>query len=122
MDVETNMSAFIRKNLTDTPEFEIVKQKHSWTLNLYTSMTIVATIFTLGRAFCYFIFSTVASMKLHEATFEKVMGATMKFFDTHRVGNVLNRFSRDLAIIDEHIPYIIFDAFRVRFLIFENDC
>lgn len=88
-------------------------EKHTWTLNLYTTMTLVATLFTLGRAFYYFIFSTVVSIKLHKVTFEKIMGATMKFFDNNMVGNILNRFSRDLALIDEYIPYIIFDAFRV---------
>lgn len=76
-------------------------------------MTIMASLFTLGRAFFYFIFSTIASIRLHKVTFEKIMGATMQFFDTHRLGNILNRFSRDLAIVDENIPYIIFDAFRV---------
>lgn len=76
-------------------------------------MTLMASLFTLGRAFFYFIFSTVASIRLHKVTFEKIMGATMHFFDTHRLGNILNRFSRDLAIVDENIPYIIFDAFRV---------
>lgn len=108
------MSVFKINNLTDTPEYQAAVKKHTWTLNLYTTMTLVATLFTLGRAFCYFIFSTVVSIRLHKVTFEKIMGATMKFFDNHMVGNILNRFSRDLALIDEYIPYIIFDAFRVR--------
>lgn len=103
-----------QKNLTDTTEYHTALAKHTWTLNLYTTMTLVATLFTLGRAFCYFIFSTLASIRLHRNAFEKIMGATMSFFDTHMLGNILNRFSRDLSIIDEYIPYIIFDAFRVR--------
>lgn len=113
VDLESNISAYKRKNLTDLPEYHAAMAKHTWTLNLYTMMTLVATLFTLGRAFCYFIFSTIASMKLHKASFENIIGASMKFFDTHLVGNILNRFSRDLAIIDEYVPYIIFDAFRV---------
>lgn len=76
-------------------------------------MIFVATLFTLGRALGYFSFSSRASVKLHKVAFEKIIGATMKFFDTHMVGNVLNRFSRDLAIIDEYIPYITFDTFTV---------
>lgn len=114
VDAESSLSILKKKNLTNTPDYEAVEARHTWTLNLYTTVTIVATLFTLARAFFYFIFSTVASIRLHKASFEKIMGATMLFFDTYKLGNILNRFSRDLAIVDEYIPYIIFDAFRVR--------
>lgn len=76
-------------------------------------MVGVATIFTLGRAFAFFLFSSRASVRLHKKIIAKILSATMLFFDTHYVGNILNRFSRDLALIDEVIPYIVFDAIRV---------
>lgn len=80
---------------------------------MYTIMVGVATVFTLGRAFSFFLFSSRASVRLHNAIFQKILQASMQFFDTHLIGNILNRFSRDLGTIDEYIPYIIFDAFRV---------
>lgn len=113
VDVEQNISDFVAKNLTNTPEYEIVRKNHSWTLLIYSIMVGVATLFTLGRAFAYFLFSSRASVRLHKIIFEKIINAKMLFFDTHFVGNILNRFSRDLALIDEVIPYIVFDAIRV---------
>lgn len=81
---------------------------------MYTMMIGVATAFTLGRAFAFFLFTSRASVRLHNAIFKNILQASMQFFDTHLIGNILNRFSRDLGLIDEYIPYLVFDAFAVR--------
>lgn len=47
------------------------------------------------------LFIVRASQNLHNKMFEKVMQAPMRFFDVNPAGRVLNRFSRDLAFVDD---------------------
>ncbi|XP_032894884.1 ATP-binding cassette sub-family C member 8 isoform X2 [Amblyraja radiata] len=42
--------------------------------------------------------------ELHKSLLNKVILAPMRFFETTPLGNILNRFSSDTNIIDQHIP------------------
>jgi ABC-type multidrug transport system fused ATPase/permease subunit len=42
----------------------------------------------------------------------------MQFFETQSQGRLLNRFSKDIAIIDEMIPATTFDLVQGLFLLF----
>ena len=53
-----------------------------------------------------------SSRTLHDDMFFKVLRAPMTFFDGP-VGRVLNRFSKDLGITDETLPYIAQDVLAV---------
>lgn len=44
-----------------------------------------------------------------------VLNAVMTFFDCHYIGNIVNRFSKDLNNIDEVLPLIIYEVIRVNF-------
>ena len=54
----------------------------------------------------------LSSRTLHDDMFFKVLRAPMTFFDGP-VGRVLNRFSKDLGITDETLPYIAQDVLAV---------
>ena len=45
-----------------------------------------------------------SSMKLHNLMLSAVVKAPVLFFDTNPVGRVLNRFSRDINIMEELLP------------------
>lgn len=54
-----------------------------------------------------------SSRALHKAVFHRVLAAPIPtFFDTHTVGEVLNRFGKDMEIVDTSIP-----EFFLQFLI-----
>ncbi len=52
-------------------------------------------------------FAMVASSRLHKNLFIRILQAPTCFFDTTPHGRILNRFSQDLDIIDQNVPWSI---------------
>ncbi|KAG0073521.1 Multidrug resistance-associated protein 1, partial [Podila epicladia] len=65
---------------------------------LYMTVDVYTTFLCTVQAPLY------ASKALHENLLAKVLRLPMSFFDTTPQGRVLNRFSNDIAGVDEHIP------------------
>jgi ATP-binding cassette subfamily C (CFTR/MRP) protein 4 len=51
---------------------------------------------------------------MHDNMFTKVIRSQMIFFDTNPVGRVLNRFSKDMGLVDELLPYTVLKFINVR--------
>ena len=48
-----------------------------------------------------------ASRTLHARMLKNILRSPMSFFDTTPLGRVLNRFSKDIYVIDEVIPRVL---------------
>lgn len=59
-----------------------------------------------------------ASTKLHELMYEGVTKATMYFFNTTPSGRIINRFSKDLGLVDEILPFTMIDLIQIFFQMF----
>lgn len=57
-----------------------------------------------------------ASKNLHSKMFSALLITPMKFFDTNPSGRILNRFSRDMGIIDEILPRMVLEAIQVSYI------
>lgn len=67
----------------------------------------------LGLASCVFIFSadfssiwifTRAAKSLHEQLLVSILKCEMRFFESTPVGRILNRFSKDIEVIESRLP------------------
>lgn len=99
--------------MTNSPEFEDAEQDRTKLLNLYTIIIVSSTVLSLFKALTFFAFNRKASINLHKVMMSKIINAKMTFFDSHFIGNVLNRFSKDLCTIDEHLPFVMNECFEV---------
>jgi ABC-type multidrug transport system fused ATPase/permease subunit len=65
----------------------------------YVTGTALAVLL---RCFCVFMMSIKASRTIHNDMINKVMKAPINlFFDVTPVGTIMNRFSKELVVIDE---------------------
>ncbi|KAM9312591.1 cystic fibrosis transmembrane conductance regulator [Gastrophryne carolinensis] len=54
-----------------------------------------------------------ASKVLHQKMLHAVLHAPMSTFNTMRAGRILNRFSKDMAILDDLLPLTVFDYIQL---------
>lgn len=111
--VEQNISSYKTNNLTETTEYFNITEKRTNILHFYTIMIATSTLMAILKEISFYLFNRRAGIKLHAVMLLKIIGAKMTFFDQHFLGNILNRFSKDLSTIDEHLPFVMSICFEV---------
>jgi ATP-binding cassette subfamily C (CFTR/MRP) protein 4 len=86
---------------------------------LYICVTLILIIIVtcysnVGAAVLYCKYT---STHLHKALFDKVLAGSLLFFDNHSSGRILNRFSKDMGMIDEVIPVVFSELFKTVLLV-----
>lgn len=76
-------------------------------------MTVGMVLSSIVTACAFFSFTKRASIKLHKLMVTKIINAVMVFFDNHTLGDIINKFSKDLAILDEQFPFVVFEFLNV---------
>ena len=61
-------------------------------------------IFAIVRSFYFFWIATNSSKHLHDKMLKAVLRAPVRFFDTNPYGRIQNRFSKDVAVMDDFLP------------------
>ena len=72
-------------------------------LAVYALLAIVYLLICLARLAIIFKGSLNASRSIHTRLLEAVLRAKFKFFDTTPLGQIMNRFSKDLQAIDQDL-------------------
>nr|XP_034300520.1 multidrug resistance-associated protein 4 isoform X1 [Crassostrea gigas] len=87
-----------------TPEGSLIITQGDKLMQQYL---VAMSVFVVGISLfslVYFRMSVIISKRLHNNMFRVVMGAKTHFFDSNPVGRILNKFARDLGLIDSVIP------------------
>uniref|UniRef100_A0A0G4HFY0 Uncharacterized protein n=1 Tax=Chromera velia CCMP2878 TaxID=1169474 RepID=A0A0G4HFY0_9ALVE len=62
------------------------------------------------RSHLWMFLSVSAARQLHADIFSKLLRAPISFFDTNPTGRIVNRFSRDVAVMDEMVSQVGLDV------------
>ncbi|XP_052827296.1 ATP-binding cassette sub-family C member 4 isoform X1 [Octopus bimaculoides] len=85
-------------------------------LYIYSALTLGIFLFSLLKAFMFYWSCIQSSVTLHNSMYDSLMRAKIAFFDENPVGRVLNRFSKDIGLIDDILPSSIVDFLQCFFL------
>ncbi|KAL8639872.1 MAG: hypothetical protein Q9226_008818 [Calogaya cf. arnoldii] len=89
--------------ITSAPDDEV---NASYYLGVYALLAIMYVLISMVREALIFWGSLVASWKLHERLLESVTRAKFKFFDSTPLGQIMNRFSKDVEAVDQEVAPI----------------
>ncbi|XP_075719658.1 ATP-binding cassette sub-family C member 10 [Rhinoderma darwinii] len=79
----------------------------SFYLSVYGGIAAANSIFTALRALLFAYGAIRAATVIHKRLLERVLRATVTFFDTTPVGCIINRFSSDIYCVDDFLPFIL---------------
>ena len=80
---------------------------------IFSGLVAALFVFSLVRTTTFFSICMASSITLHNSLFECLIRAPVTFFDANPIGVLLNRFSRDMGIIDDQVPPTAFDAVEI---------
>lgn len=78
----------------------------SYYLSIYALLAVLYVLISMFREALIFWGSLVASWKLHQRLLESVLRAKFKFFDSTPLGQIMNRFSKDVEAVDQEVAPI----------------
>uniref|UniRef100_A0A6B0VFE5 Putative abc transporter c family member n=1 Tax=Ixodes ricinus TaxID=34613 RepID=A0A6B0VFE5_IXORI len=78
--------------------------KHEYILG-YGMILVVMCIFNLVHWVIFLFGSLRAAASFHDQLLQSVMRSPISFFDTTPMGRVINRFSRDIDLVDKDVPF-----------------
>jgi ABC-type multidrug transport system fused ATPase/permease subunit len=94
-------------NLNDGPE-----SKLSYYLGVYALIGVAYLIISFVREVVVFWGSLHASYEIHERLLKSVMHAKFRFFDATPLGQMMNRFSKDLESVDQEVAPVAIGMFH----------
>ena len=84
-----------------------------WEYSIFIGVLIALSY---PRSALFFWASSNAVTSMHHNMVKSVLRAPLSFFHQNPVGRILNRFSRDLSIVDDQLPMNIFDTLQCALL------
>ncbi|XP_066258760.1 probable multidrug resistance-associated protein lethal(2)03659 isoform X2 [Euwallacea similis] len=98
--------------ITAVQKFWLEYMTDDFSVIIYTVLILSLTVLALSRSLTFYRFAMKASTTLHNSMFNKIVYATMRFFNTNPSGRILNRFSSDMNQVDEALPSTMLDSIQ----------
>ncbi|CAG8465261.1 13492_t:CDS:10 [Gigaspora rosea] len=80
-------------------------------IGIYAVVALSSAIFTIARMIWQLCVSLKGSKTLFSELLNAILRAPMSFFDSAPLGNIMNRFSKDLGIIDQSLMTVVSSCF-----------
>lgn len=81
---------------------------------IYAVLIIILILSSFTCSILCYLFCVNCSKNLHNQIFGRIATAPMSFFHTNPSGRILNRFSKDMGIVDDYLPSVFIDAVEVQ--------
>uniref|UniRef100_A0A3P9CNU7 Cystic fibrosis transmembrane conductance regulator n=1 Tax=Maylandia zebra TaxID=106582 RepID=A0A3P9CNU7_9CICH len=104
----SNMTNITTNGLNVTKELDT-----DFYLGIYGGLTAVTIIFGFGRNLVLFNVLVRCSQSLHNRMFSAILQTPVCFFDINPIGRVLNRFSKDIGLLDSNMPVTFADFVQI---------
>ncbi|MED6257029.1 hypothetical protein ATANTOWER_007202 [Ataeniobius toweri] len=107
-------------NASSTPvRLAIIVTKNSAYYILYIFFAHSDSILALGvfRGLPLVHTLLTVSKRLHEQMLSSVLRAPMSVLNTMKTGRIMNRFTKDMAVIDDMLPLVLFDLIQLTLLV-----
>ncbi len=79
---------------------------------VYGAIGLAVLVCTIAQRFLWLYRAAAAGRTIHDRALAGVLGAPLRFFDATPTGRILNRFARDLEIVDDELSWSIEQACR----------
>lgn len=80
---------------------------------VYGGLLAATLVVGLARAVQFFLSAVLASRRLHDLAFAKLLTGTATFFSSNPAGRLLNVLAKDVGLADEYIPFVAFDFLAI---------
>ncbi|CAG9817571.1 unnamed protein product [Phaedon cochleariae] len=107
LTVDAPFNSTINQTLERIAGLQRLEVQAAKSLNLYSVLLISSSILEIIKFLLLTKFIVNASFYLHKTMIKSVVQSVMAFFDNFFVGNILNRFSQDLYVVDEVLPHVV---------------
>ncbi|CAG9768732.1 unnamed protein product [Ceutorhynchus assimilis] len=102
-----------KQRLTNSTEYRNLLDTRNYCFKFYLILLLPAMVVAIVRSYSTFHACLDAARALHNQLITSLLKTSFKFFDDHFIGNIINRLSKDLYVLDEYMPFLIFDVFRI---------
>ncbi|KAL2176452.1 uncharacterized protein P884DRAFT_203184 [Thermothelomyces heterothallicus CBS 202.75] len=101
-----SIANYVKGNSTTVSASDASEVDVTYYLTVLAAIGIAGALTALFRDLWIFLGSLTASWKLHDGLMKAVTGAKFKFFDVTPLGQMMNRFSKDLEAVDQEVAPI----------------
>jgi ABC-type multidrug transport system fused ATPase/permease subunit len=75
---------------------------------VFTLLSLGAIVVTVASSYANTLAGQVSSRTYHEALVRGILRAPMGFFDITPLGRIVNRFSKDISVLDDRLPATLY--------------
>ncbi|KAF9284960.1 hypothetical protein BGZ68_004271 [Mortierella alpina] len=93
---------------------EQTKSYYPMAFGLYCLGTMIMTMI---RSYLFFDCVTASARNMFHDMLDALMRTSIDFFHANPSGRIMNRFSKDMALVDELLPYVFYDTVTIAIML-----